>query len=190
MKDQKLFDRLKAGSVLGENGCWNWTKCRRKKGHWSNAYGLITVVDKSTARGHRTMTTHRAMMIAIHGPLLPSQIVCHKCDNVLCCNPDHLWIGTNKENTLDSRKKNRHYEGRKTHCQRGHPLSGDNIRTFPSSKPGTRVCLACMRGRTRMRVMGWPEHLAFELSPLPLGKEIDKITGEIATTKAYRRAGK
>lgn len=43
--------------------------------------------------------------------------VCHLCDNPKCCNPDHLWIGTPKQNSEDEVKKNRQSKGEK------HPIS-------------------------------------------------------------------
>jgi len=39
----------------------------------------------------------------IHGPKPKKLFICHKCDNINggCCNPDHLFLGTNKENMID-----------------------------------------------------------------------------------------
>jgi hypothetical protein len=53
--------------------------------------------------------------------------VCHKCDNPPCVNPDHLFLGTNQENSFDMLLKGRFYNQKKTHCRRGHPYSGDNL---------------------------------------------------------------
>jgi hypothetical protein len=184
MKNQRLYDKLVAKvSIDAVTGCWNWTGARRKSGHWSNRYGMTGCHDGIK---FRSIATHRAMMFAIHGPFPKEKIVCHRCDNVLCCNPDHLWIGTNKENTLDSVRKRRHHEGQKTHCFRGHPLVGDNIRSYPS-KPGVRVCQACMRLRWRAS-HGWPESLLL-IDKLPMGREIDKDTGEISKIEAAHRFG-
>lgn len=51
----------------------------------------------------------------VNGPIPDGKLVCHKCDNKLCCNPAHFFIGSCKDNTQDMLSKGRHYvspEGR------------------------------------------------------------------------------
>lgn len=149
-----LYDKLVARIRIDDKGCWLWTGPYYKNRPWpQNRYGHVTVWDgkKYTAIG-----THRAMMIAIHGPLTTEQCVCHRCDVPLCINPAHLFIGSMRDNIHDSRSKNRHHEGKKTHCDRGHPLSGDNLRIGTQKEGGIRrVCKTCEKIRTQ-----WPEYRA------------------------------
>ena len=160
MYDQKLYDRLVAKVLKDERtGCWLWTGSWHKSRKWpQNRYGYIGM--KVNGK-HRSVDTHRAMLIAIHGPLTKEQCGCHRCDVPLCINPAHLFIGSMKDNIHDSRSKNRHHEGQKEYCDRGHPLFGPNVRiqTQLKKRTGTiarqRVCLTCEKLRAQS-----PEYLA------------------------------
>lgn len=55
----------------------------------------------------KKVLTHRVAYEAKHGPIPPGMCVMHLCDRPSCCNPDHLTIGTQKENTHDSILKGR-----------------------------------------------------------------------------------
>jgi len=58
-------------------------------------------------------TAHRYSYIQFRGPVSKSQVVCHTCDNRCCVNPEHLWVGTQKDNLQDMSQK-----GRATLCRR------------------------------------------------------------------------
>lgn len=163
MKDQSLYDKLISKVRQEESGCWIWTGPWHKNRPWAqNRYGYTTAkVNGKT----RHLDAHRAMMFAIQGPLTREQCVCHRCDVPLCINPNHLFIGTMKENIWDSRRKLRHYESKRDYCERGHPLFGDNLYL---AKNGSRHCKACQRGRQRV-AKGWPENDAYSMPAQPLG---------------------
>lgn len=86
---------------LGDNDCWNATgKCHNKKG-WHVAF---------KSNGKR-MLAHRAAWIASHGDIQDGLFVLHKCDNPKCCNPAHLFLGTQSDNARDMWNKGRARQG-------------------------------------------------------------------------------
>jgi len=93
---QSLEERF-WGMVLKTDGCWLWQGYKNPKG-----YGLI-----STKRGSRPLQTHRVSYEIHFGPIPDGKWVLHKCDNMQCVRPDHLFLGTPKENTHDMMEKER-----------------------------------------------------------------------------------
>lgn len=77
------------------SGCWEWTSTKTTKG-----YGKFSFKNKSV-RAHR-----HAYEIA-KGPIPEGMFVLHSCDNRLCCNPDHLRIGTALDNFEDAMSRGR-----------------------------------------------------------------------------------
>jgi len=81
--------------VQGDDECWFWKRCKAKDG-----YGIFV-------RRRINYVATRIMYYHIHSVDPGNQHVCHKCDNPSCCNPKHLWLGTQRQNMLDSVDKGR-----------------------------------------------------------------------------------
>jgi hypothetical protein len=88
-------DYFRDRSNFRENGCWEW---RGATG--GNGYGSMRSKGK-------TITPHRAVYKLLHGEIPAGLHVCHRCDNRLCCNPDHLFLGTRSDNMQDCLTKGR-----------------------------------------------------------------------------------
>lgn len=81
------------------NSCWLWTGALTKGG-----YGKININKKF-------ISTHRLSWELVNGEIPKGLHVCHTCDVRSCVNPEHLWLGTAKDNAMDREKKGRSDNG-------------------------------------------------------------------------------
>ena len=97
------------------NGCWEWTK---EKDQWG--YGVLNIY--SGVKKIKRISASKASWIIANKKEIPQDmLVCHHCDNRSCVNPDHLFLGTCKDNMQDCKNKNRLFKGcrlRKNHYKK------------------------------------------------------------------------
>lgn len=140
MDQRKLLARILSKTQPQENGCINWTgSVRISKGKYK--YGQLFYDGKP-------ISAHRFFFKRAHGYLPTVLEIDHICRNSICVNPDHLRTVTHQQNCNNRSTSNR------THCKRGHELSGDNLRV---SNLGRRICKACINQNVRKWAKLYPD---------------------------------
>jgi hypothetical protein len=132
------------------DGCWEWQGPKERDGYVRVGVGSRTDRTARRAYAHRITYEHYV------GPIPDGLQLDHLCRNRSCCNPAHLEPVTPLENTRRGTLAavNSSRQRAITHCQRGHPFSGENLYLTPK---GRRICRACSNASARRR---WRERKA------------------------------
>lgn len=124
--------------VSKAEGCWQWLGPKNNRGYGTFKHGRL-----------KTYLAHRFSWEVAHGQPIPrGMYVCHSCDNRSCVNPEHLWLGTQRDNIRDASGKGRLRGMRQSKCLRGHVLEGANLLHGTN---GGRHCRTCANALTFIR---------------------------------------
>lgn len=113
--NKSLIERIKKHYLIDpKTNCWIWQRAKSAAG-----YGQLQDWNLETKK-QKTMYAHRVSFTHYTGIEVPDgKDLMHSCDNRACINPDHLSIGTRRDNMADCKNKNRHHHGLKATLAHG-----------------------------------------------------------------------
>jgi HNH endonuclease len=155
---KRFWERI---DIKGRNDCWIWHGC---------IVGSLSKYGGVSYKGRMTKAHRLAWQLTFKRKIPKGKLACHKCDNKLCCNPYHIFIGTQRDNMLDMFRKGR---GNRT------PMRGDkNHRTKITKEQASEI--------KRLRYK-----MALPLSEISLRVKVSKTTvSSICSGRSWRWVGR
>lgn len=109
--EERISTFWKRADIKGDDECWNW----KFPPDPQTGYGRYSFQKKHTS-------AHRFAWIISRGTIPKGMCVCHHCDNRICVNPKHLFLGTIADNNADMIRK-----GRQSKAPRNNKISEDDV---------------------------------------------------------------
>jgi predicted XRE-type DNA-binding protein len=98
---ESIRERFWSGvDIRSDDECWNWIRSIGSAGS-----GVFTIRRKN-------ISAYKMAWELTYGDVPEGKILCHICDNRKCCNPNHLYVGTHKENAEDRKNRGRNGDQR------------------------------------------------------------------------------
>lgn len=130
--EEEKLEKLKMNyekHVVRKDGCWGWLGPVDKNGYGQLPCGY-----------QKLIKAHRVSWRIYKGDIPEKHVICHSCDNPPCTNPDHLFIGTKKDNAQDMMKKGRSTRGERNYNAKLTEEDVKNIKFLLSlGVTGTRI---------------------------------------------------
>lgn len=130
----------------GPDECWPWTDYIGRHG-----YGNF----HPDASAQRTVRAHRLAYAIEYGCVPAGVLVCHRCDVRSCCNPAHLFLGTQRDNVVDMWAKGRgsvNVRGRKGEANPRAKLTDADVLAIRALPPRKHLGLAKRYGVSRTMI--------------------------------------
>lgn len=101
-KAEPFWDKV---AIADPDECWLWQRAKSADGYGNHG------------TGGKNYRAHRFAYELAYGPIPEGALICHACDNPLCVNPAHLFVGSYLDNATDRTKKGRSdsRQGEKNH---------------------------------------------------------------------------
>lgn len=126
----RFWSRVAKGGI---DDCWNWIA-----GIGTHGYGRMSVDGCPES-------SHRISWQLNNGPIPQGLHVLHRCDNRICCNPNHLFLGTNLDNINDMVSKNRQAKSPHKPAKRGE----ENSRAVLTKDQVVEIRQRCASGESQ-----------------------------------------
>ena len=143
MKNSTLEERFWE-KVNRTNSCWLWI------GQNSNTYGRL----ETHVPVRRIYLAHRLSWTIHFGEIPKNLHVLHRCDNTICVNPKHLFLGTQRDNNADKIDKGRNAKGNKFPHAKLNPIAVRRIRKAYATGKVTQTALATKYGVAISQING------------------------------------
>lgn len=161
------FDFVKskmAQHTITDSGCWEFTGYVKDTG-----YTTMKIYVREFHPRKRTFMAHRVSYAFYNGEDPGDKFVCHRCDNPKCINPDHLFLGTPKENTQDMWNKGR-----------GASFAGENNPRSKLSEATVEMIIERIKkGRTNIEIARELPVTHSQVSLIRLGKSWRHVTEKL-----------
>jgi len=140
---ETLKPRFEEKYVINEtSGCWIWTGAKLPSG-----YGQIKIPG-----ARKQVYAHRLAWMLHRGEVPQKMRVLHKCDNPTCVNPEHLFLGSSRDNMQDMKRKGRHLYGERNVEAKLKTEQVERIKTLLAGSEFTQLELAKMYSVSPMTI--------------------------------------